>query len=137
MFAEAVAGRMKVDQTALECLGIIAEREDVTAGALASATGLTTGAVTGVIDRLEKAGLARRVRDTGDRRKVYVRATPQALRLADAHYGPLGRAIDGLAAAYSDKEIALLTDYFGRTREVMLAEIARLSAAAARRQAKP
>jgi DNA-binding MarR family transcriptional regulator len=126
MFAEVVARRLGLDQTALECLGIIAERTDVTAGMLASATNLTTGAVTGVIDRLEQAGFARRVRDSRDRRRIYVRATPLALRHAEAHYGPMGRAIDALAARYTDKEVALLVDYFTRTRDVMLAEIAQL-----------
>lgn len=136
VFGEAVAQRMALDQTALECLGVITGRNDVTAGTLAAATGLTTGAVTGVIDRLEKAGFARRVRDAADRRKVYVRATPAALRQADAHYGPLGRAVDALADRYSNKEIALLVDYFGRTRDLMLTEIARLKAPAKGSRAK-
>lgn len=126
MFGETVARQLGLDQTAVECLGIIADTDNVTAGALAGATGLTTGAVTGVIDRLEAAGFARRVRDASDRRKVYVRATAHALRKAEAYYGPLGRAVNALAARYSDEEIALLADYFGRTRELMQAEIARL-----------
>ena len=126
VFGEAVARRMGIDPTALECLGTIADRDDTTAGELAAAMGLTTGAVTGVIDRLEKAGLARRVRDGDDRRKVFVRATPKALARANAFYGPLGRAADALTARYSDEEIALLADYFARSRDVVLAEIARL-----------
>jgi DNA-binding MarR family transcriptional regulator len=136
MFGEVVAQRLGLDQTALECLGVIAEREDVTAGALATATALTTGAVTGVIDRLEKAGFARRVRDPADRRKVYVRATPQALRQAEAFYGPMGRAVDALAARYTDREVALLVDYFERARELMLGEIARVKAPAKKRTPK-
>ena len=127
VFGEAVARRMGVDPTALECLGAIADRDDMTAGALAEAMGLTTGAVTGVVDRLEKAGLARRVRDGEDRRKVFVRATPKALARANAYYGPLGRAVDALAASYNDKEIALLADYFARSRDTVLAEIAKLN----------
>lgn len=127
VFGEAVARRMGVDPTALECLGAIADRADMTAGALAEAMGLTTGAVTGVVDRLEKAGLARRVRDGEDRRKVFVRATPKALARANAYYGPLGRAVDALAASYNDKEIALLADYFARSRDTVLAEIAKLN----------
>jgi len=126
MFGEAIARHMAIDPTALECLGIIAARDDVTAGDLAAATGLTTGAVTGVIDRLEEAGFARRVRDAADRRKVHVRATAIALSAAAAHYRSLGRAVDALAERYSDKEIALLVDYFGRAGAIMLAEIAKL-----------
>jgi DNA-binding MarR family transcriptional regulator len=128
VFGEAVARRVGIDPTALECLGAIAGRDDMTAGALAAAMGLTTGAVTGVVDRLEKAGLARRVRDGGDRRKVFVRATPKALGRAAACYASLGRAVDALAAAYTDAEIALIAGYFARSRDLMLAEIAKLNA---------
>jgi DNA-binding MarR family transcriptional regulator len=125
LFGNAVAARLGINPTDVECLGVIAAG-DVTAGDLARATGLTTGAITGVIDRLEKAGLARRERDRNDRRKVYVRMTPAGRTAGAAHYGCLGRAVDRLAGRYSAAEIALLTDYFDRSRAIMLREIERL-----------
>ena len=127
LFASAVAVRLGVNPTDVECLGVIESGDTVTAGDLARATNLTTGAVTGIIDRLEKAGLARRVRDTDDRRKVYVRMTAAGRAKAIALYGPMGRAIDRLAAKYTAAEIALLTRYFDESRAVLLAEIARLN----------
>ena len=63
--------------------------ERVTAGDLARLTGLTTGAVTGIIDRLERAGFARRERDPEDRRRVYVRGDPAAARCGNALYQSL------------------------------------------------
>lgn len=127
LFASAVAARLGVNPTDVECLGVIESGDSIAAGDLARATGLTTGAVTGIIDRLEKAGLARRVRDTDDRRKVYVRMTAAGRARAAALYAPMGRAIDALAAKYSAAEIALLTRYFDESRAVILAAIARLN----------
>jgi DNA-binding MarR family transcriptional regulator len=127
VFANAVAARLGVNPTDVECLGVISAAENVTAGDLARATGLTTGAITGIVDRLEKAGLARRARDADDRRKVYVRMTAAGRAKAAALYGSLGRAVDRLAAKYSAAEVALLTRYFDESRAIMLAQIAKLN----------
>ncbi len=126
VFSQAVAARLGVNGTDLECLGVIESGNDVTAGDIARGLGLTTGAVTGVIDRLEKAGLARRERDSADRRKVYVRMTAAAKARAGAHYGPLGRAADRLAATYSARDLQVLIDYFTRSQALMRAEIDRV-----------
>ena len=80
LFSQAVAARLGITSSDLECLDIICLNTRVTAGELAAATGLTTGAVTGVIDRLEQAGFARRERDPTDRRKVFVCALPAVER---------------------------------------------------------
>ena len=82
LYSQAVADRLGMNSTDLECLDHIS-RGPVTAGRLAKLTGLTTGAITGVIDRLERAGLARRRRDADDRRKTLVSMLPAvAERLA-------------------------------------------------------
>src|SRR5262245_29033631 len=70
------AKRLGVNRTDLHCLNTIENAGGLTAGQLATEVGLTTGAVTGVVDRLERAGLARRVADPGDRRRVKVEVTP-------------------------------------------------------------
>jgi DNA-binding MarR family transcriptional regulator len=126
VFANAIAERLGVNPTDVECLGVIAASDSVTAGDLAAATGLTTGAITGVIDRLERAGLARRERDRDDRRKVYVRMTRNGGARAMALYASLGRGVDRLAARHTSEEIALLTRYFDDSRALMLREIAKL-----------
>ena len=88
-FDKLAAARLGVGMTDLHCLNIVQSRGGVTAGELAAESGLTTGAVTAVIDRLERAGFARRVRDDRDRRKVVVEVTPAFYKRADAIWGPV------------------------------------------------
>ena len=132
LFAETVARHLGISHSDLECIDIISLRGRVTAGELAKQSGLTTGAITGVIDRLEKAGLARRERDPDDRRKVYVSILPKALARGRVFYDSFGKAADALAASYSDAEIALLIDYFTRARDLIRTEIEKLNAKPAR-----
>ncbi|WP_410655622.1 MarR family winged helix-turn-helix transcriptional regulator [Amycolatopsis sp. lyj-112] len=81
-----IAERMGLSATDHKALELIGQTPGpLTAGRIAELTGLSTGAVTGVMDRLEKAGLARRVRDTVDRRKVLIEVVPGALE----RYAPL------------------------------------------------
>lgn len=75
-----IAERMGLSATDHKALELVGQAEGpLTAGRIAELTGLSTGAVTGVMDRLEKAGLARRVRDTVDRRKVLIEIVPGAM----------------------------------------------------------
>src|SRR5437763_16142420 len=71
-----------INRTDARCLDILDERGRMNAGDLAEASRLTTGAITAVIDRLERAGLARRVPDPADRRRVLVEPTPKAYQIA-------------------------------------------------------
>jgi DNA-binding MarR family transcriptional regulator len=88
-FDKLAAARLGVSVTDLHCLNIVESRQGVTAGELAAESGLTTGAVTAVIDRLERAGFARRVRDEQDRRKVKVEVTPAFYDRAREIWGPV------------------------------------------------
>ncbi len=126
VLGEAASARLGVNSTDFECLDFIGADNGIAAGDLAKATGLTTGAITGVVDRLEKAGLARRVRDAGDRRKVYVRMTPKARRWAEVYNATFGRDINRLADAYTDAEIDLIAGYFKRSSVVILRQIEKL-----------
>ncbi|KFU81552.1 DNA-binding transcriptional regulator, MarR family [Amycolatopsis lurida] len=75
-----IAERMGLSATDHKVLELAGQAPGpLTAGRIAELTGLSTGAVTGVMDRLEKAGLARRVRDTADRRKVLIEVVPGAM----------------------------------------------------------
>ncbi|MEC3978570.1 MarR family winged helix-turn-helix transcriptional regulator [Amycolatopsis sp. H20-H5] len=95
----------------------------LTAGRIAELTGLSTGAVTGVIDRLEKAGMVRRVRDTEDRRKVLVEVVPEAM----TRFVPLFQsAFDGmrrLLGGFSPAEREVLERYQNAMLEELRAEI--------------
>ena len=76
IYTDAVAAKLGLNRTDLDCLSIVHLAGSATAGELAEITGLTTGAVTGVIDRLVQAGYVRRDADPDDRRRVIVRAVP-------------------------------------------------------------
>ena len=116
LYSQAVAERLGLNSTDLECLDFIV-RGPVTAGELAQATGLTTGAITGVIDRLERAGFARRERHGDDRRKVLVRALPAVQRNIGPLFEPMERAAMGILAGYSDKELAFLLEFLTRMHD--------------------
>src|SRR5688572_33153636 len=80
LYTTATADALGVNLADLLCAGIISVTGPVTAGRLAELTGLTTGAITGVIDRMEQAGYARRIADPSDRRRVIVELIPGTLQ---------------------------------------------------------
>ncbi|TDV34888.1 DNA-binding MarR family transcriptional regulator [Actinophytocola oryzae] len=123
MFHEAVGAHLGVsagDQRALTLLG---REGPMSAGDLAEKTGLTPGAVTGMIDRLERAGLAHREHDEKDRRRVLVTA---ATGQPDV-FSDLAAAMNEMAARYSEAELLLIADYLSRTVEVLREQTRRLS----------
>ena len=89
-FDEVARERLGVNRTDLRCLNIIENEGPLNAGRLAELSGLTTAAVTAVLDRLERAGYARRARDSGDRRQVRVEVTPLLAERATPIWGPIG-----------------------------------------------
>ena len=127
MFSQTVASRLGLNPADLETLGIIVDESPVTAGYLADRTGLTTGAITGVVDRLERGGWVYRERDPQDRRRVYVMPNSlQADRLVRPLFATMGQTMAELCAAYRDEELALILDFVRRGNAITLAEIARL-----------
>jgi len=126
LYSQAVAERLGVNSTDLECLDLVVVHGPLTAGALAEATGLTTGAVTGLVDRLEAAGFVRRERDSEDRRKVIVCAEPVVFERVAPQFEPMQRAAMAALAPYSKKELALLLDFLTRLREASLSALSEL-----------
>jgi DNA-binding MarR family transcriptional regulator len=118
-FDNLAAERLGVNRTDLHCLNIIENSGGLTAGELAEQAGLTTGAVTGVIDRLERVGYARRVPDPADRRRVKVEVTPEFYARADRIWGPL-RSDWGstLASRFTGNELKRVTDFLRATNKV-------------------
>ena len=121
MLLAACADRLGLHSTDWGCVLLLDEAlpEPLTAGQLADLTGLTTGAVTGVVDRLEGAGFVRRERDPVDRRRVIVRLVPESM----ARIGPM---FDGLIADmralhgdYSDDELAVCVDMLTRSGDIL------------------
>ena len=128
-FHEGVARKIGLNATDTRCLDLISRAGEnrVTAGDLGKATGLTTGAVTGILDRLEKAGMVERERDASDRRKVFVRPAPEAMRRAGQLYDKLGAAMMKLASSYSTQELELIDDFLQRSLALLEEQIASLS----------
>jgi DNA-binding MarR family transcriptional regulator len=115
----AIAERLGLNITDHKAADLLIRRGPMTAGELADLTGLTTGAVTGIIDRLEKAGFARRENDPNDRRRVIVRIAmkPEVERRVGRLFGPLAETTAELAESYSDKELRLILGFMQRARE--------------------
>jgi predicted ArsR family transcriptional regulator len=120
LFHQAIANVAGVSVTDLKCLDYVDRMGEVTAGDLARLTGLTTGAITAAIDRLEKAGLARRERSETDRRKVFIRlcASPAMARIAP-FYEALGRESAQMITKYSTAQLETIKDFCERSIEMM------------------
>jgi DNA-binding MarR family transcriptional regulator len=127
-FDQAVADAIGINRTDLRCLDVIQREWPVAAGRLAEQTGLTTGAITTVLDRLERAGYARRVRDPNDRRRVLVEPTPDALEGAGDLYAEHIALSERSYQRYTEKELALLLEWVREGRELNEREAARLEA---------
>jgi DNA-binding MarR family transcriptional regulator len=126
MFHQAVAERLQLNVTDHKCLDHILHNRNVTAGELSKATGLTTGAITGVVDRLEKAGFVRREPDAHDRRKVIIVARQEKIREVAKLFDSLSRNMARVMSSYSPRESEVLIDFMSRVSEVMRQENLRL-----------
>lgn len=117
---ETIARRAGFSGTDHKYLGFLLQKGALTAGELADLTGLTTGAITGLIDRFEKKRLVKRKFDKSDRRKVIiVPDKKRILTLFEPFYKEFRNKSDKLAAAFSDKEIAVLETYFANVIDLM------------------
>lgn len=123
--AATVLGLNPTDQ---RCLGTLVMRGPMTAGRLADASYLSAGAMTASIDRLERAGFVRRVRDEEDRRRVVVEATPEARERTWDLYRPLAELGAERLSGYSDDELRLIASFLRDASELQLRYAERLRA---------
>jgi DNA-binding MarR family transcriptional regulator len=127
-FENVAADRLGVNHTDLHCLNAIENAAGLTAGELATEVGLTSGAVTGVVDRLERAGFARRVPDPADRRRVKVEVTPEFYARAERIWGPLAAEWEAtLASRFTAAELTRITEFLRLTNEVGKRHLDRLA----------
>lgn len=126
-FDQAVADRLGVNRTDLRCLDIMVE--DAGAGRrstptdLAARSGMSPSAITTVLDRLERAGYARRVRDEVNRRRVTVALTPLLGKLVEEIFTPVAVAGAAHLASYTDQELEVLVRFFTRSDELRAEQI--------------
>jgi len=129
-FFRAAAARVGMTATDVQVIDLLQTGGPMTAGQLADLTGLTTGAVTGMLDRLEEAGLVRRERDPEDGRRVIVRLAPgiEERREIGLMFVTLVRAWEELASHYDDEQLAFLLEFLKRSNALSGEELARLRA---------
>jgi DNA-binding MarR family transcriptional regulator len=111
LISDLVAGLVGLNATDLECLDLLLLAGPATAGRLAEHTGLTSGATTAVIDRLERAGFVRRRRDLDDRRRVRVEIVGSAVERITPFYATLGDRVTELNTRFSDQQLASTLAY--------------------------
>ena len=105
---EAAAGQLHVNRTDLRCLGVIFRSGTISASGLAAEVGLTRGAMTTALDRLETAGYIRRSDDPRDGRGVRVESTPAANVAVQRIWGPIGTEGAKHLAQYSDDDLEVI-----------------------------
>jgi DNA-binding MarR family transcriptional regulator len=127
-FDQAMADHIGINRTDARCIDLIDQAGGMTAGELARAAGLTTGAVTAVIDRLEKAGLARRVPDPADRRRVRIEATEKVWEVSEPLIGPMVEDSQRILDDYSDEELERFTEFLRRAIELQTRHVERVRA---------
>jgi DNA-binding MarR family transcriptional regulator len=115
---QAIAERLGMSATDLHATNLLDIEGPITAGRLAELMGLTTGAVTGVLDRLERAGLVRREADPADRRRVVARLVPEGMERVRAAFVAVGTGVQDLYAGYDDSQLSLLAEYAERNAEI-------------------
>lgn len=130
-FFRVAAGRVGMSTADVEVIALLNAEGPTIAGRLAETTGLTTGAITQMLDRLETAGFVQRERDPTDGRRVIVRLAGDgdAARKIEPIIASLGKGWGEAAAGYDDTQLALLREFAARANDVSEAEIAQLRGA--------
>ncbi len=114
LFNQRVADRFGLLLTDMQCLSILELLGPVTPGKLAEYTGLTTGGVTVMLDRLEKAGLVKREPNPGDRRSLLVRVNPRKLKKISSVYAGISRQVESVLAETSESDLQSVAKFYAR-----------------------
>jgi predicted transcriptional regulator len=127
-FHETVASHLGMTAAEWKCLGLLREHGSTSASRLAKLSGFTTGAITGIVDRLERAGYVRREPHPTDRRSVIVQ--PQHMKEVQQRVGPIFQsllsAMATIASHYTAAELKAIAGFFRETTTVLHAETAKL-----------
>ncbi|MFF5216603.1 MarR family winged helix-turn-helix transcriptional regulator [Micromonospora sp. NPDC000442] len=126
VFRYAIAERLGLTVSDLECLDHLADVGSATAGQVAERTNLTTGAVTSMLRRLQQAGYVTAERDPADRRRVIVTLRPERTAEFARPYERFAERAERLIEGYSVEEVSLLVRHYDRMQAMYLAELDRL-----------
>ena len=122
-FDERVAKKFKLSRTDMRCLDILGRMGPMTAGKLSDESGLSTGAVTFLLDRLELAGMVKRRRDTDDRRRVWVELVPAAQKRLEHAQQPIVEEMKEVTRRFKAEELAIVRDFMREAKEVFERQI--------------
>lgn len=128
LLVHAIAQHVGLSAVEFECWSLISQHGPFTAGELAKRCRITTGGMTGMIDRLERRGYVRRQADPNDRRRVLVEsvkneAVTKAMAKGTALYAPLQKAFNEMIASYSDEQLMFIIDFMERTNTMFHAAV--------------
>lgn len=129
LYQQNVAASLGLYNNDLKSVDILRETGPITAGELSKITGMATGSITALIDRLEKAGYVRRQNDPGDRRRVIIVPEYEYKEEVAGIYRPLHDTMIELISSYSEEELKVITHYIGKASGILEEQIRSLSAA--------
>lgn len=118
LFRHTVGDCLGVNVTDMECLALIYFKGLATPSELSKHTGLSSGATTAMLDRLEKARLIERKPNPNDRRGILITASKKRNQEVGAFFAPLREKIDKLVSRYTQKELATIADYLTKSAEL-------------------
>lgn len=127
LFHQKAAEYYGVGITEMKTISVLMQEGGITAGQLAKRLNITTGAVTNLIDRLERWGAVSRKPDPHDRRKVIIVFNSQALQEDENIYESMGKVFDRLMQTYSTDQLEFLVQYYEKSIELTKMEIAKLA----------
>ena len=125
-FDEVAAERLGLHLTDLRILGQLYRGGSMTAGTLGMEVGLSSGSMTAALDRLQKSGLVRRIRDTQDRRKVLIELTSTGTESSRQIWDPMVQGAAELLNAYSETELAVINRFMRQAIKLQTAHVERL-----------
>ena len=128
LFHHALAGRLGLGPTDLKCLDLLRERGPMTSSEVATLTGLTTGAMVSVVERLERGGYVRREADAKDRRKQILRPRAERAAHAAGAFAPIHRDLASVFAGFDAKELAAIAAFLDQSTALIYRHAAVLRA---------
>ena len=137
MFHATLASMNGLSATETKALDVLDREGPLTAGELAARTGLAPPSVTGLIDRLERKGFARRVADPGDGRRVRVERSPEGLAALTPLFADFGAQIDALYAEFTDEQLQTILRFMTEITRRQRDATARLAALGAGAKSEP
>lgn len=114
LYNQRVADSVGLHLTDMQCFGVLEQLGPVTPGKLAECTGLTTGGVTVMLDRLQKAGFIKRVPNPNDRRSVLVHINPKKMEKLGPYYAEINQQLEVFFSSTPVEELEMITNFFSR-----------------------